>query len=58
MCVERPVRPEFPDYLFLITMFSLTIMTQDISNYEKQEVFISVFVALENTKPLDYILRN
>ena len=23
MCVERPVRPEFPDYLFLMTMFKL-----------------------------------
>ena len=22
-CVERPVRPEFPDYLFLMTMFQL-----------------------------------
>ena len=33
-------------------MFLLTIMAQDFSNYG-QEVFMSVLVSLENTKPLD-----
>ena len=37
--------------------FSLTIMAEDISNYE-QEVFLSVSVITENTKSLDYILWN
>ena len=32
-------------------------MAEDISNYE-QEVFISVSVAPENTKSLNYILQN
>ena len=32
--------------------YSLTIMAEDFSNY-RQEVFISVFVTPENTKPLD-----
>ena len=38
-------------------MFLLTILAEDSSNYG-QEVFISVSVSPENTKPLDYILRN
>ena len=37
--------------------YSLTIMAEDFSNYG-QEVFISVSVTPENTKSLDYILRN
>ena len=37
--------------------YSLTIMAEDFSNYT-QEVFISVSVAPENNKSLDYILRN
>ena len=37
--------------------YSLTIIAQDFSNYG-QEVFISVSVTPENTKSLDYILRN
>ena len=38
-------------------MYSLTIMTEDFSNYG-QKVLISVSVTPENTKSLDYILRN
>ena len=37
--------------------YSLTVMAEDFSNYG-QEVFISVSVIPENTKLLDYILRN
>ena len=37
--------------------YSLTIMAVDFSDY-RQEVFISVSVTTENTKSLDYILRN
>ena len=37
--------------------YSLTIMAEDFSNCG-QEVFISVSVTPENTKSLDYILRN
>ena len=37
--------------------YSLTIIAEDFSNYG-QEVFISVSVTPENTKSLDYILRN
>ena len=37
--------------------YSLTLMAEDFSNYG-QEVFISVSVTPENTKSLDYILRN
>ena len=38
-------------------LYSITIMAEDFSNYW-QEVFISVSVTPENTKSLDYILRN
>ena len=37
--------------------YLLTIIVEDLSNYG-QEVFISVSVTPENTKSLDYILRN
>ena len=37
--------------------YSLMIMTEDFSNY-RQEVLISVSVTPENTKSLNYILRN
>ena len=38
-------------------VYSLTNVAEDFSNYG-QEVLISVSVTPENTKSLDYILRN